>query len=91
MAVTLLLIRKSVSFDELPGFDRLSGLIALVGVTFVILLVIQKTFVGILFGGSIGLLVAVGAFLFALLKWGSSALFRRSDEPRTKAPRFPGV
>lgn len=91
MAVTLLLIRKSVSFDELPGFDRLSGLIALVGVTFVILLVVQKTFVGIFFGGSIGLLVAVGVFLFALLKWGSNAVFRRSDEPKEKMPRFPGA
>lgn len=91
MAVTLMLVRRSVSFDELPGFDRLSGLMTVVGVTFVILLAIRKTFIGIFFGGSIFLLAAVAAFLFALLKWGAAALFRRSGDPPVKRPGFPGI
>jgi hypothetical protein len=86
MAVTLLLIRRSVSFDDVPGFDRLSGLMTLIAVTFVVLLAIRKTFVGILFGASITTLFALGAFLFALLKWGSDTLFRRAGEPRRKPP-----
>jgi hypothetical protein len=89
MALTLVFIRRSVSFDDVPGFDRLSGLMTLIGVTFLLLLVIQKTFIGIFFGASITMLIAIGAFLFALLKWGTSALFRRPHEPRVKPPSFP--
>lgn len=89
MAVTLVLIAKAASFDDIPGFDRLSGLITLVAVTFLILLVIHKTFVGIFFGASIVMLFVIGAFLFALLKWAAGAAFRGSKEPRTKPPTFP--
>ena len=91
MAATLLIIRKNVSFDEVPGFHRLSGLMTLIGVTFVILLAIKKTFIGLFFGGSIAMLAGAAVFLFALLKWGSDALFRRRDEPRVKPPSFPGT
>ena len=86
MAVTLILIRKSVSFDAIPGFDRLSGLMVLIGVTFAILLAIRKTWIGIVFGASIGTLAVLGAALFGLLKWGSYTLFRRSDEPKLRPP-----
>jgi hypothetical protein len=89
MVVTLLLIRKSIAFDDVPGFDRLSGLMVLLAVTFAIVLVIQKTFVGIFFGASFGVLLALGAFLFALLKWGASALVRSPREPKEKPPAFP--
>ncbi|MBL8112575.1 MAG: hypothetical protein JNK60_06795 [Acidobacteria bacterium] len=88
MVLTLILIARVVSFDALPGFDRLAGLMTLIGVTFGILLAIHKTFIGILFGGSIFLLVGIGAFLFALLKWGSALLFRKSSDPRPERPRF---
>jgi hypothetical protein len=91
MAVTLVLIRKNVSFDDVPGFDRLSGLMTLIAVTFVILLAIRKTFVGIFFGAGLGTLFVLGAFLFALLKWGSRALLRGAGEPREKPPRLPEI
>jgi hypothetical protein len=91
MVVTLVLIGKSASFDDIPGFDRLSGLITLVTVTFLLLLVVHKMFIGIFFGASILTLIAVGAFLFALLKWGTHALFRGADEPRVKPPSFPEI
>lgn len=86
MAATLVLIGKNVRFEEVPGFDRLSGLMVLIAVTCVTLLAIRKTFVGIFFVGSLAQLAVVGAGLFALLKWGAHALFRRSDEPREKPP-----
>jgi hypothetical protein len=89
MAATLPLIRKGISFDDVPGFDRLSGLMVLIAVTFIIVLVIQKTFVGIFFGASFAVLLALGAFLFALLKWGAGAVLRSPEEPRTKPPAFP--
>lgn len=89
MAATLGLMRRQVRFDDVPGFDRLSGLMALIAVTFVVLLAIRKTFVGILFGASLGTLLALGAFVFALLKWGAHAAFRGSGEPRAKPPAIP--
>ena len=86
MVATLILIRKSVSFDEVPGFDRLSGLMALVGCSFAIALAIQKTNIFLFFGGSIGKLFVLAAGVFALLKWGTSVLFRRGDELKREPP-----
>ena len=53
MIATLVLIRNAVAFDEVPGFDRLSGLMVMVGCSFAVALAIQKTNIWIVFGGSI--------------------------------------
>jgi len=90
MIATLVLIRKNVSFDDVPGFDRLSGLMVMVGCSFVIALVIQKTRIFVFFGGSIEKLFLLATGVFALLKWGTSMLFRRRDEPKQAPPKFPG-
>jgi hypothetical protein len=91
MITTLVLIRKSVSFKDIPGFDRLSGLMVMVGCSFAIALVIQKTRIWIFFGGSIGQLFVLAAGIFALLKWSTYMLFRRRDEPKREPPKFPGL
>ena len=91
MIVTLVLIRKNVSFDDVPGFDRLSGLMVMVGCSFVMALAIQKTRIFLFFGGSIEKLFLLAAGLFALLKWGSYMLFRRRDEPKQEPPKFPNT
>lgn len=89
MAATLALIAKNVSFDDIPGFDRLSGLMVLIGVSFALVLAVRKTWIGLFFGGSIATLFLLGAGLFALLRWGSRALFRSRGEPRSRPPSFP--
>ena len=91
MVATLVLIRKNVSFDDVPGFDRLSGLMVMVGCSFGIALAIQKTRIFVFFGGSIEKLFLLAAGVFALLKWGSYMLFRRRDEPKEEPPKFPGA
>src|SRR5438552_10437787 len=91
MIVTLVLIRKNVAFDQVPGFDRLSGLMVMVGCSFAIALAIQKTKIWIVFGGSIERLFILAAGIFALLKWGAYMLFRRRDESKTQRPTFPGT
>ena len=91
MIVTLVLIRKNVAFDEVPGFDRLSGLMVMVACSFAIALAIQKTKIWILFGGSIERLFILAAGIFGLLKWGAYMLFRRRDEPKAERPKFPGA
>jgi hypothetical protein len=89
MAATLLLMRQSVSFDAVPGFDRLSGLMVMIAVSFAIALAIQKLRIWIVFGASIQVLFALAAFVFLLLKWGAHTFFRRSGEPPLQRPTFP--
>ena len=91
MVATLVLIRKNVSFDDVPGFDRLSGLMVMVACSFVIALVIQKTRIFVFFGGSIEKLFLLAAGVFALLKWGTYMLFRQRSEPKQEPPKFPDV
>jgi hypothetical protein len=91
MVVTLVFIRKNVAFDLVPGFDRLSGLMVMIGCSFAIALAIQKTNIWIVFGGSIERLFILAAAVFALLKWGLYMLFRGRDEPKQEPPGFPGT
>jgi hypothetical protein len=74
LAVTLPILHRSVRFDAVPGFDRLWGLMVLIGITFGILLAIHKTFIGLFFGGSFALLIGLGVVLFALLQRATRAL-----------------
>jgi|GEM_PF-267032 len=91
MVMTLVLLRKHVAFEQVPGFDRLSGLMVMLGCSFAIALAIQKTRIWILFGGSIEHLLILAAGGFALLKWGTYALFRNRNEPKKPAPKFPSA
>lgn len=90
MIVTLIFIHKTVNFENVPGFDRISGLMVMIGCSFVIALAIDKTRIWLLFHGPIVMLLAAAAGIFALLKWGTYMLFRRRDEPKQPAPKFPG-
>jgi hypothetical protein len=87
MVVTLVLIRKSVSFEAVPGFDRLSGLMVMIACSFAIALAIEKTRIFLFFGGSIDRLILLALGVFALLKWGTYMLFRRGDEPSRERPK----
>jgi ABC-type transport system involved in cytochrome c biogenesis permease subunit len=89
MVATLVLIRKNVPFDQVPGFDRLSGLMVMIGACFVIALAIDKTRIWLFFGGSIEKLFLLALAIFALLKWGSYMLFRKKDEPKIPMPKPP--
>lgn len=86
MIATLVIIRKQVSFDDVPGFDRLSGLMVMIGCSFGVMLAIDKTRIFVWFGGSIERLFLLAAGVFGLLKWGTYMLFRRGDEPRKPMP-----
>ena len=89
MVVTLIVMKKHVSFDDIPGFDRIYGLMTMIAMTFVFILIIEKTRIWLFFGGSIFFLIAIVVFLFSLLKWGSHMLFRGSDQSKRKPPSFP--
>jgi hypothetical protein len=74
MGATLGLMSRKVRFADVPGFDRLSGLMLLLGLTFAILLVLRRSFFGVLFIGSLPALLVIGVATFALLSWSARRL-----------------
>lgn len=75
MAATLILIRRKTDLTALPGFDRVSSLFVLLTVTFLLVVLAEKTRILLLFHGSVvGLLVFV-AGLFLVLRWARGRLF----------------
>lgn len=89
MIATLVAIRRNVSFDDVPGFDRLSGLMVMLGLSFATALAIDRTRIWIWFGGSVDRLFLLAAGVFVLMKWGCHTLFRNQDEPRPPMPDGP--
>lgn len=69
MALTLFLLRQQISFTLVPGFGRLLGLMGLMGLSFLGMLLLNKLFVGIFFGGSIVQLIAIGFGVYLLVRW----------------------
>lgn len=89
MGLTLLLISRAVSFAEIPGFDRLTGLMVLIAISFALTLALARTRIWLFFGGSITKLVLLVGGLFALLKWGAYMAFRRRNDPERPPPSMP--
>ena len=76
MVVTLVIMGKSVDLDDLPGFDRITGLFVLLIITFVLALLVQRTRVWLLFRGSVVTFIVIVVVLFLLLRWAARRLFR---------------
>ncbi len=77
MAITLVLIRRRVSFDDVPGFGKLSGLMMMLGASFALALLIDKTRIFFGFFGTIDHLLLLVAGIFVLIKVGSRLAFGR--------------
>lgn len=77
MGLTLGLVHAQIPFALVPGFDRLSGLMGLMGLVFLGLLLLNKLFVGVFFGGSIAQLLVLGFGAYLLLRWLWSRVFTR--------------
>ncbi len=76
MLVTLAIIGKKASFNDLPGFDRLSGLMMIITITFIIILFVLKLRILIGFFSSIQNLVIFGIILFFILKLSMKKLLK---------------
>jgi hypothetical protein len=75
MIVTLGLTSRNVDFDEVPGFDRLLGLMVALAITFIVVLGISKTRIWLFFGSSIFTLMLLVAVLIAIFVWGGRLAF----------------
>ena len=69
MFFTLILMGRNVDFDDLPGFDRLSGFIILIAVSFAVALAVHKTMIWIFFSASIGYLAVFAVIAYLMLSW----------------------
>ena len=43
MIITLWLVRKNVSFDDIPGFDKIGGLIMIISALIIFMWILEKT------------------------------------------------
>ena len=76
MSLSFFLIGRRVSFDRLPGFGRLSGLMMMIGLSFLIVLALFKLRIIIGFFGSLESLVVIGIIVFAMFHYASAKLFK---------------
>ena len=76
MVFSILLIKRKVDLDILPGFDRLSGLMSIMLITFIIIIIIYKTRIFIGFISSFQSFVVVGIILFIILKIASKKFLK---------------
>jgi hypothetical protein len=75
MTVTLLLMNRNVStFDDIPGFDRLSALMLLLGLSFGVAFVVHRMRIGIFFFGPLVQLVVIALAAFGFLRWATRRL-----------------
>ncbi len=68
MIATFIIIQKSVWLDSVPWFGKISSLMMLIFLTFVVLLIFQKMFIGVIFIWNIWFLVGLFAFIFVSMK-----------------------
>jgi hypothetical protein len=76
MGLTLGLLWRRVDLQVVPGFERLSGLMVLLGVSFGVVFILSRFFLVGVLHGSITALVTAAAVVFAALKLGSRKLFK---------------
>jgi hypothetical protein len=71
MIINLLIISKNTDLKSIPGFDRLSGLMTMLGISIILVVIISKTRIFLFFGGSIFLFFGLILVLFILIKIGA--------------------
>lgn len=73
MIITLSLIRKVLTFDEIPGYGRLSGLMLVIGLTFVSVIIIERTRIFVM--SSIQGFIILCLVIFFVIKYGFKMIF----------------
>ena len=68
MILVLLIISSKVKMRVIPGFNRLSSLMTIISITFLIMFVLSKMHFGLFFIGGFSQLVILFIVLFVILK-----------------------
>ena len=83
MIATLLIIARHVNMNKIPGFNKLSAMLMMLTVTFITILIIQKTRIWVMFHGSVMHLFGLFIILFAVFMWGWSKFFSSNSSEST--------
>ncbi|MDC8004858.1 hypothetical protein POV27_12420 [Aureisphaera galaxeae] len=76
MLLSLMIIHRTVPMSEIPGFDRLSGLILVITMAFILTYILQRMFFGVLFIGSFTHLILLFLVILVLLRLGWKRVFK---------------
>ena len=77
MIATLWIINRKNSFDDIPGFERIAGLMLMIGISFVVSFFVYRTFIFIGFIGKLTSLIVVALIVFILLKIAAAKLLKK--------------
>jgi len=71
MVCTLLVLNRKVKMAQLPGFSKLTSLVVMISIAFIIIFILQRTYFGVLiFGGFAQVLMVFAALMVVLtLAW----------------------
>lgn len=72
MVATLLIIRQNVSFDTIPGFGKLSGLVLMIVATFAFMWFLDRTRIYVFTSLPFYQVVLIFVGLFLVIRWGWS-------------------
>lgn len=72
MTATLLLIKRNVSFDEIPGFGKISGLISMTVATFAFMWFIDRTHIVAITFIPFWQVIVIFIILYLIIRWGWS-------------------
>lgn len=75
MMITLWIIRRNVNFDDVPGFDKLGGLVFFLSVLIILLIVLEKTQIFIFTYMNIYQFGLIFIGLILLLRFGIKRIF----------------
>jgi hypothetical protein len=75
MFFTLIIIRKSIAFDDIPGFKKITGLFTYIVCTFIILLILERLRIFLFFHGSILVFFLIWAVIFFALRIATKQVF----------------
>ncbi len=79
MIATIGLAGRKVCIGDLPGVDRLGGLLMMLGATFMVVFLLERTRIVVLFHGSVWTLLFLCFVLFIVFKIGLGRVFGRRD------------
>lgn len=76
MIVTLLLIRRNTRFEEIPGFNRLGGLLLIIGALLSAMWFLDKTHIVVFSYMPFYVVLIILAVLLIAIRFGSKAFFK---------------
>lgn len=87
MVGTLLIIKRQVPLEYIPGFDRLSGLMMLVGATILVMWFMDRVRIYVFSFMRFEYLILVFVAIFLVLRVGMKRVFGGQSNPPDRQPR----